>query len=371
MKILIDFTQIPIQKIGMGVYALNLVSSIYELNQENSFYILTQDDEHSLDFISNFRFKIIKINSRYFRKRFFRIFLEQIYIPFFIIKYEIDIVHSLHYSFPIFSSAKRIITIPDMTLFKFPQYHIKIYVYYFRFFIWLASIFADKIITISNSSKLDIISKFKIKKRKVSVTYLSCDLPNKSSISSKEIEDIKNKFNIKKEYILNIGTIEPRKNLERLIFAFEKFEKENKNIQLVIIGKIGWHFNRLLKLIENFKNKVILTGFLDRKDKAILLAGAKFFIYPSIYEGFGIPVLEAFSYGIPTITSNTSSLVEITDNAALLIDPLSINDIYKAMKRITEDNFLYNSLKQKSIEQAKKFSWREAAEQTINLYNSL
>lgn len=371
MKILIDFTQIPVKKAGMGVYALNLISSIYEIDKQNTYFILIQNDDVSLEFISDLRFKFIRVSSKYFRNRYLRLLLEQLYIPFLVIKHKIDTVHSFHYSFPIFLTAKRIITIPDMTLFKFPEHHIKVYVYYFRFFTWLASILANRIITISYSSKADIISELKINKEKIIVTYLSHDLPDKSSITKAESDNVKNKFQIKNEYMLYIGTIEPRKNLERLISAFEKFEKENNDIQLIIVGQLGWHFNNLLKLIETFKNQVILTGYLDRKEKAILLAGAKIFVYPSIYEGFGIPVLEALWYGIPTITSNTSSLIEITNSAALLIDPLSIDDIHNAMKRVMHDNFLYDNLKQKSIEQAKKFSWRKTAEETINLYNSI
>jgi len=371
MKILIDFTQIPLQKTGMGVYALNLINSIYELDQINSYYILTQNDDYSLEFISSSRFKILEINAKYFRKRFLRVFLEQIYIPFLLIKYKITVVHSFHYSFPIFSSAKRIVTIPDMTLFKFPEFHIKTYVYYYRFFIWLSTIFSNKIVTISNSSKADISSKFKIRKNGISVTYPSHDLPDKSSITQNEIDCAKKKFKICNEYFLYIGTIEPRKNLERLIYAFEKFVNENKNFQLIIVGKKGWHFRKLLKLLEGYRKNIILTGYIPKREKAILLAGANFFVYPSIYEGFGIPVLEAFSYGIPTITSNTSSLIEITNNSALLIDPLNIDEIYSAMKRISSDKLLYNSLKQKSVEQAKKFTWDKTAKETIEVYNSL
>lgn len=373
LRILIDFTQIPVKKTGIGVYALNLIEEIQKLDKENYYYVLLQNDEKVFDSIQSSKLKIIRVKAIIFRKLFLRFLLEQIYIPYLTLRYKIDITHSLHYSFPLFSFSKKIVTIPDLTFFKFPQYHILFKRYYFKTFIYLASVFADKIITISQSSLNDLIENLNIKRTKIKVIYLGVNSHFKPQINNDKITIIKNKYKINQDYILFLGTIEPRKNIINLIKAFDKFAKESTNYKLVIAGKLGWYYADIFQLINelSINEKVIFTGFIQEEDKPFLIAGAKIFIYPSIYEGFGIPVLEALSCGIPTITSNVSSLPEVAGDSALLINPLKIEDIFESMKKLLIDTPLYERLKTKSIEQAKKFSWENTALETIKAYNSL
>ncbi len=141
----------------------------------------------------------------------------------------------------------------------------------------------------------------------------------------------------------------------------------------MIAGKKGWYFDEVMDLPRKLglAEEVIFSGFIDEEEKSYLLSGAKIFLYPSLYEGFGIPVLEALACGVPTITSNVSSMPEIAGDAALLIDPANPEEIYSAIKRLIDDKGLYLSLKQKSVEQAKKFSWENTALGTLAVYNSL
>lgn len=373
MNILIDFTQIPVQKCGIGIYALNLISKIYELDKVNNYYIIIQDDDNALCFISHPHFNVIKVNSRIFRKLVFRFLLEQFYIPYLALKHKIDAVHSLHYSFPLLITTKRIVTIPDMTFFKHSDKHLFIKRYYFKFFICLASILADKIITISKSSKDDFLERFKSAREKINVVCLGRRKAFNNKLDASTINSVRNKYKISNNYILYLGTIEPRKNIRRLILAFDRFLNDGEDCQLVIAGKKGWHYDGIFRLIEelSLKEKVIFTGFVSEDEKPFLIGGAKIFVYPSIYEGFGIPVLEALSCGIPTITSNVSSLPEITGDAALLVNPLDVNELYSNIKGLFNDRTLYTQLKEKSVEQAKKFSWKRCAQETIEVYNSI
>lgn len=372
MKILIDFTQIPIQKAGVGTYALNLVLKIPAIDKENTYYLLIQDDEKSFDSIGNQRLKLIKLKSVFFRRFILRSIMEQFYISYLVLKHKIDIVHSLHYSFPIFLKAKRVVTIHDMALFKFPDKHLFIKVYYFRFFIYLASKLADKVITVSKSTLNDFSSKFNVDKGKVVSIYHGANM-NSDNLDQVKNNFVKRRYALPEKYFLFLGTIEPRKNIRTLLLAFHKFLEENDEYYLVIAGKKMKYFNDTFQLIEKLQieNRVILTGYIDEDEKPYLISGAKIFIYPSLYEGFGISVLEALACGIPTITSNTSSLAEVAGDAAVLIDPLNADELYFNIKRLLNDEALCNQYKKKAIEQAEKFSWEKTAKETIDVYASL
>lgn len=373
MKILIDFFRIPLQKTGVGTYAFNLVSKLYEIDKKNEYIIIVQDDDACLDFIQNNHFKIIKVKSKFFRSPFLMIVLEQIYIPYLTLKYKIDIIHSLHHSFPIFAKAKKIVIVHDVTFFKCPEHHMFNRLIFYVFFDFLASIFADKIITDSMSSFNDFLHLFRYARNKACVIYLAkSDLFN-PNLERTKIEEIKEKYAINKEYLLFLGTLEPRKNIKTLILAFYKLLQEDERYNLVIAGRKGWYYNQILQLPQKLglTKKIIFTDFVDEKDKPYLIAGCKIFIYPSIYEGFGIPVLEALACGIPTITSNVSSMPEVGGDAAILIDPLNVDQLYLSIKKLLSDDILYARLKHQSIEQAKKFSWEETALQTLQVYNLL
>jgi glycosyltransferase involved in cell wall biosynthesis len=295
-------------------------------------------------------------------------------IPFIIVKKKIDIVHSLHYSFPVITlGAKKFVTIHDMTFFKFPEYHEILKRYFFRIFIHLAAKMADRIITPSESTAKDFALFTNAQKDKISVIHLgSVNWPT-SSFPRKKTEIVKKKYEIKGEYLLYVGMIEPRKNVPNLILAYEKLSKVNKNYHLVIVGQKGWGYGELFKLIDDFKlqDRIIFTGFVEGEDKFSLIKGAKAFVYPSMYEGFGLPVLEALSLGVPTVTSNASSLPEVAGEAALLVDPTNVDELYVAIKKLLDDKKIYQELKQKAVLQAAKFSWTRTAEKTIKVYHSI
>ncbi len=373
MRILIDLIQIPLQKVGVGIYAFNLISQLYRIDIENEYFIVIQDDDNCLDFIQNERFKIVKVKSKFFRNNFLKVILEQVYLPFLTIKYKIDAIHSLHHSFPIIANAKKIVVVHDVTFYKCPQYHRPSSVIFFGGFDFLTSLFADKIITDSKSSLNDFLQVFPYAKKKTCAIYLGKSDSFNHNLTQEKIEETRKKYNINKDYLLFIGTLEPRKNIKGLILAFSKLAQKDECYDLVVVGKKGWYYNEVLELPKKLglTDRIIFTGFIDEEDKPYLISGAKVFIYPSMYEGFGIPVLEALACGVPTITSNISSLPELGGNAALLIDPTNIEELYLSIKRLLNDNTLYHRLRERSVEQAKKFSWEKTARETLDVYNSL
>jgi glycosyltransferase involved in cell wall biosynthesis len=372
MNILIDFSQIPIKKVGVGVYGLNLVMNL-KPGMGSRCYVMVQDDDSSLDGCESNSIIIIKVKSQKYRKFVYRFLLEQIYIPYLVHKYKIDVIHSLHYSFPVLANALKVVTVCDMTFFKYPELHVKSKVLYFRFFIWLTSHLADRVICISKSTEQDYHYFFNSPPKLTSVVELGVDQAYRPSIDQGDVRCVLKKYGIVDDYILFIGTIEPRKNISNLLLAFAKLVNNSSPLRLVIVGKKGWHYESIFSLVNelNLGDKVIFTGFVEESEKPALLVGAKMFVYPSFYEGFGIPVLEALACGVPTITSNTSSMPEVAGDAAILVDPGSFEDIYTALVTLYNDESLCLALHRRALIQSSKFSWNTTADKTAAVYNDV
>lgn len=367
-NILIDFTQIPLQKVGVGVYAKETFKRIVNKDKDNNYYCIIQNDDNEL--INLFQSqKIIKVNSKIFRYFIFRVLLEQFYIPFLCLKYKIDIIHSLHYSFPIMklSKTKRIVVVHDLTFFIYPKMHTLIKRYYFKIFIKLACKYSDAIICVSKSTKNDLFRYVSNIKSEVHVIPLAANITTNYSVI-----DVKNKYSIKKDYLLFIGTLEPRKNITQLIKAYSNI-KDKEKLQLVIVGKKGWYYKEIFNLVDqlSLNNDIIFTGFASDEDKFALLENCYIFIYPSVYEGFGLPVLEAITLGVPTITSNVSSMPEVVEDSAIKINPLDVNDIIKAIDLLSQDDQLRENLSKKGKTQSMKYSWDITAKETVSLYNNI
>ena len=190
-----------------------------------------------------------------------------------------------------------------------------------------------------------------------------------------ELEQVKEKYNLPDKYILYMGTLEPRKNIERLVQAFALLHQqpELQQYQLVLAGKKGWQYDSIFAQISQFglKQDVICTGYVDEVDKAAIYQQADLFVFPSLYEGFGMPVLEAMAAGVPVVTSNVSSLPEVAGDAALLADPLDVQALADNMQRLLLDDDLQQSCIAKGYMQCKHFTWEQSADILVKLYQRL
>lgn len=362
----------PIQKAGVGIYGLNLVLNL-KTELGTHYYVLVQDDDNSLDKCKSSGITLIKIDSKKYRRFFNRFFLEQFYIPYLVYKCNIDVVHSLHYSFPVMAKARKIVTVCDMTFYKYPELHEKTKVLYFRFFIWLTTIFADKVICISKSTQQDYLTYFNASLKLTTVVELGKDQSYRPDVDQAEVRRVLKKYAVDDDYILFIGTIEPRKNIINLILAYSRLVVEGCFYRLVIVGKKGWHYDSVFSLVKELRleSRVTFTGFIKETEKPAFLVGAKIFVYPSLYEGFGIPVLEALACGTPTITSNISSMPEVAGDAAILVNPKNIDDIYAALTKLVNDKKLCEDLRKRALIQSEKFSWQTTAEKTAAAYKTV
>jgi glycosyltransferase involved in cell wall biosynthesis len=372
MRVLIDCTGITRNKAGVGVYAKNLVEELTRLAHGSHYFILVQDDDPELDFNGRPNVTMLKVRARIFRKLPIRFLLEQLVLPCLLVLHRIDVLHSLHYSFPLVRfGTKQVVTVHDMTFFNMSEMHERVKRLYFRFFIRADVRFADKVIFVSHSTMSDCTARLGRVRGTGAVIHLGKSEAFHTDLAASEIRRVKEKYGLNAEFVLFVGTIEPRKNLSRLVLAFASVCDRHAGLLLVIAGMKGWMYESLLETIKelNLQSRVIFTGFVPEEEKPFLIAAAKVFAYPSLYEGFGIPVLEALACGIPTVTSNLSSLPEVAGDAALTIDPCSVAELSSALEQLISDEPLRERLKREAARQAAKFTWTKTAVMTHEAYN--
>ncbi|MFR1380318.1 MAG: glycosyltransferase family 4 protein [Clostridium neonatale] len=287
-----------------------------------------------------------------------------------------DIYHFFNFIVPPRIKGKVITTIHDMTYELYPETMDKRNLKRIKDDIQYSVDRSDKIITVSESSKNDIIKFLNVDESKIEIVYNGVDYEKFNKSYTEDIKLIvRNKYNLPQNYILYMGTLEPRKNIDSIIeaFALIKKQKDFDNIKLVIAGKKGWLFEDIFNLVDklNLKDHVIFTDYVDETDKPIIYNMAKLFVFPSLYEGFGIPVLEAMASSVPVIASNVSSLPEVAGNAAILVNPKDIEGIAKNIIKILSDDDLKNELVRKGHIQAQKFTWEASAEKLYNIYKEI
>lgn len=270
---------------------------------------------------------------------------------------------------------KTVVTIHDLGVEYLKEFHQFPHKLYLGKSTIYASRHADGIIAVSQSTKKDLISKLDTPPEKIRVIYEGFDAKHFYPREKKEVDKIKDKFSIAGDYLLFVGTIQPRKNLLRLIQSYSKWLKNSHqdHIQLVIAGKKGWLYEDILEEPARLQidDKVKFVGHVLDSDLPALYTGAKAFLFPSLYEGFGLPILEAFASKIPVLTSKVSSLPEVAGEAALKVDPNSIEEITAALDQIITNNKLREQLVADSQIQLKKFSWKKCAQETLRFLEAV
>lgn len=353
MKIAIDIQTTLGQPTGFGFYVSNLVEALKKVDPNDEFALIRPAGE--TDFSTPRRF-----------------IWDQFTFPRKARKAKVDLLHQPCFSVPFIFHGPSVVTIHDIICILFPEnIPFASKMFYSR---WMPFSYrkATKFITISNSTKEDIVRVLKIPEEKITVVYNSYDESFTIPTSSAKIQAVLKKYKIPGDYVLHVGTLEPRKNLNFLIDVFSAVlaRPENKNLHLVIAGKKGWFYEGLFEKVRErqLENKVIFTGYIDNEDKPALYKGARIFAFPSMYEGFGLPPLEAIASGVPVISSNTSSMPEVIGDAGILISPKDTKKWIEAITRVNTDDELRDKMKEKNKIQAKKFSWDKAARETVEVY---
>jgi glycosyltransferase involved in cell wall biosynthesis len=232
---------------------------------------------------------------------------------------------------------------------------------------------AAQIITLSDYSKSDIMQTYGIASERITVTPAAAPPSFAPVTDEKELALVRDLYGIEGDYILSVGSIQPRKNLSRLISAYSRLRRNrsgDKLPQLVLVGKCAWLFDEILQTIEALKigRSVILTGYVPEAHLPALYSGAVCFVYPSYFEGFGLPPLEAMKCGTPVIVGNKTSLPEVVGDAAFLVDPFNVDEIAHAMEQVLKDSSLRSQLRAKGLERSKLFDWQDTARKTVAVY---
>ena len=232
---------------------------------------------------------------------------------------------------------------------------------------------ATKIIAISKSTKVDITRILKIPEDKIEVVPQAVDEKFSIPIAPRKIAEVCRKYNLRRgKYILHVGTLEPRKNLGFLVNVFGKLTEVEgcQDLSLAITGKKGWYYEGLFKEVRRLglRKKVVFTGYVDEADKPALYQGAKIFAFPSLYEGFGLPLLEAMASGVPVVSSNTSSMPEVVGDAGILLSPNDEPAWVKALCDLSLKEDFYEKYRGAARLRAGEFSWGQTAQKTIAVY---
>ena len=332
--------------------------------------MLQNDDNKAKESLSGHeQIKVVSIPASLFRNRALLLLFEQLAIPILAWRCRVDAVHSLHYTHPFFCPVPRIVTIHDLTFILYPELHTWGRRLVMPFFLKRAMRHAEALIFVSQATRDDAekliasggniraVVPLAVNSR---ITIQATREAEKSSILSP----------IGSPFLLFLGTVEPRKNITRLVLAFEKIADKFSELQLVIAGKAGWHYEETMQAIASsrYLSRIHTLGFVTDSTKDILLGSCEMVIYPSLYEGFGLPVLEAMAAGAPVITGNISSLPEVAGDAALFIDPYSVDEMADAIENLMLDGSKRDALRDAGLRQAAKFTWRNTAKLTQQVY---
>lgn len=375
-KVLIDLTQLPLQRTGVGIYAVNYVRRLQSMSGNRQLYFLVQDDDSEL--LAETRAipaaVVLPLKATLFRRFAFRVLLEQVLIPAYALARGIDAVHSLHYSFPLlsFGRFKRIVTVCDMSFFLFPELHVPVKRKFFQFFIRHLPR-ADGLLFISASTKKDFHRYFPSSRVPEEIIPLGTDLARLASPPDPVmLNGLRQRFAID-QYILYVGTIEPRKNILGLVKAFESIAARHPAVKLVIAGKLGWDYETLLQYVQasTLRERIVLTGYINEAEKHALLKGALLFTYVSFYEGFGLPVLEGMAAGVATITSNLSSMPEVAGDGAVQVDPHQPSQIAEAIDRLLANPQARAALAARGLEQSRHFTWENMTSTSLAFYDQV
>lgn len=299
-----------------------------------------------------------------------RVFWEQAVQPFLLLKEGIDLLHSLAFVQPVFLPCRGIITIYDLSFMLFPEHFHPLRRLYLRLGTGHSAQKAQRIIAISASTKRDIIRLLGIEEGRVDVVPCGVGEDFLPVESQEVLDDFRRRRSLPERMILFVGTLEPRKNLATLLKAYALLGKKAQPPRLIIGGARGWQHEHVFSVVEELglNEAVIFPGYIPREELPLWYNAADLFIYPSLYEGFGLPLLEAMACGTPVITSNISSLPEVVDGAGILVDPGSVEDMAEAMRQVLSDSSLRTEMRRKGSARAREFSWRKTAERTVEVY---
>jgi len=381
MKIGIDCRTIlsPVrgEKAGIGHYTYYLVKHLLKMDKKNQYHLYF---DYRIPDTREFQQKNVEIKyfpfSQY--KRYLPFTYSHMLISAVLMKEKLDIFHAPANTCPYTYPGDVVLTVHDLAIYRHPSWFPAGQKFSTKFLVPKSVKKAKRTIAVSKATKRDIIKLFKIKPNRIKVIHEGITRQigegPKKKISKTALQK---KYKIGDKYLFFVGTLEPRKNLVNLIKAFNTLLVENyrkfKDYELILAGGKGWKYQDIFKIIkeQKFSYKIRFLNYVSHECKIALIQNATCFVFPSLYEGFGLPVLEAMNLGTPVITSKVSSLPEVTGNAAVLINPNKEDEIIKALAKVLSNKKLRQKMSALGKIQAKRFTWTKTAQETLKLYREI
>lgn len=356
---LIQYTDVQ----GIEVYTKNILEALFAIDKDNEYILFVNKISKKLFNFTNDNIKYKEINLSG-KNKIILILYQQLILPFILIKEKINLLYCPSIACPIFFKNK-IVTILDCAFVYFKEKNSLFFLIYVKLLIFYLKYFNGLVITISVFSKKDIVEKLKLKEENIKIVY--CGAPKLLEIDELKRKEIIRKFGLmNKRFIFYIGNFHSRKNIKRSLEAFNLIRDNYPDITFVLAGKMIKEFNKKFLASNNVK----YLGIITDEEKSALYRSGLFFVFCSLYEGFGLPVLEAQSLNIPVLTSNLSSLPEVAGDGAIFVDPYSIEDISQKMSDLINDDILREDLIIKGQNNIKRFYWRDSANVLLEIFNS-
>ncbi len=370
MRIGLDYTSALRQRAGIGRYTRGLVGALADLDHANQYTLIVARDAGELPAgTGNMRVQRLPLAEWPLTIAWHRLRLP-LYVELF--TGPLDLFHSPDFVLPPLRRARTIVTVHDLSFMRYPQCAARGLVAYLNSVVPRSLRRADLILADSEWTRQDVVAMLGMPAGKIVVVPAGVG-PEYHPISDQSLLDaVRQRYHLPQRFILHVGTLEPRKNLVRLIEAV-RASTQSPDMRLVLVGGKGWLYEDIFASVERLglAQNVIFPGYIAEADLPAVYNLATVFAYPSLYEGFGIPPLEAMACGTPVVCSNSSSLPEIAGDAALLIDPTDTEALADALQRALSDESLRADLRRRGVAQAQRFSWPAAAQKLLAAYNSL
>ena len=364
MRIAIDARKL--RDFGIGTYIRNILMELSRLDRETEYVVLCRPDDIEAGDVLGRNFRMVAETAATYSVA------EQFKIPLVLAREGVRLVHEPHYVLPPLLQCRSVVTIHDCIHLMFPEYlPNRLAYYYAKGSMWAASKKSDRILTVSEASKRDILRFFNVPPEKVAVIHNAIDERFLAPADPERMELVKQRYQLDHPFVLYVGNIKPHKNIERLIAAFGRAREQCDNkLKLIIIGDEISKYPGLRQQVHKHKldKYVRFLGFQPMETLAAFYRLARAFVFPSLYEGFGLPPLEAMACGAPVVTSNVSSLPEVAGGAALLVDPYDEEAIAASIVRAVNDEALRADLIARGRERARMFSWKQSVQKIHEIY---
>lgn len=373
LRIGIDYTAAVCQGAGIGRYTRELVRALAELDQRHDYVLFAAaggKQPADTAWPSGFQMRSVPLSDRALA-----ILWHRLQLPLWVelATGPIDIFHSPDFVLPPVQRAKTLVTVHDLSFIRYPQCADANLRAYLNKVVPRSVHRADLVLADSQSTKDDLVELLGVEPAKIGVVYPGVEERFRPIEDHANFEQVRKRYNLPPRFILGLGTLQPRKNFTRLIEAYSLLVTHHPSFHLVIVGGKGWLYEEIFATVERLglEEKVIFPGFAADEDLPALYSLADLFVFPSLYEGFGIPPLEALACGTPVITSDASSLPEVVGEAGLMVEATNVEALAQAMKQVLEEDSLREGMIAKGMEQARKFTWKEAASRLLTLYETM